>query len=1745
MEDLTDAPVQTDIPATDQPPPKLSVDQFAEKIKAKYPDYANVDNADLVKRITEKYPDYNNQIDYSQKKSPVGTPGLPNGGLNLSNGLNPFQSSPASTPYSNITTSPQAAQQLAVQQQQVQPPTNPVTNNNLQDYMKSLTPDEQKAITNATQQSQQLHSGDSLTDTPLQQQGDYNYAQTLPGKIQNSLTYLAQKATKGGLQVVKGAAYLAQLGANINSGLGQTDTHDFDSAFQSADNATNFLPKTSELQVENNKVISNLGGLAEFLPAAAAAEGTGGATLYLQMTGQGKELADNAEANGVKLNPTVKNAFILGYGAVGGYLMHGAGSAVFKSLGTGVKNDVVSEITANAIKEAAGKDLTAETWNNMLQSGAKDWEDKALQGGANFLQNTQHAITNLTALKVSDFALKKGADIANEATGGQSVFNESPGSLPEGIGDAIKTGIAFGATGSLGDISKLTPFSQYRNTTMENLIADPSNDNIAKTKDLIAQHGTQEGWSPDEIQATQAHIDQIGKVVQSIPKSLPDDKKQQAIDLIINRNDLQKQLTDVQQQTGQLDPAFQGVANNGQILIDKIDQANDKLKTLVTGDRTTYSKGIDEDEGKFFKTTNGVKEEITPQRYDLESLERDAKSKAKANQIVDDAGGIPLDKAKEILAKNEQAEPNPQVPATPPADETAGTGEVTTLVNETAGDNQVNQPIEPGVPEKIPNEDTIKVNEILDKPVIYKGEPAIVTQDGQSLVAKIKNSNREYELGNVDDIGDMSIKDLGIEHQNSIVDTDEDGNILVRGKKLINNYSDPKAAINTDNEGNVVSVNLETTDGEKRTFRGDIAEDIAYQIHLKELNKDNETKQQFEQFAGEHEPTKSAVVAAENENTAKVGTVEDNAEVPTESGGEVKRIKVKLPEKDVKSEPILKQEEKPIEQKKHEPVLETAQGEPPAKVEPELTEEEGGTEVKKTILTKRAYEGDISDDVKKYLEDKGLTRTSFSQEERSKQATDFINKFGEDAALHAVKSGDIDGGMAASILAQLQIRNSHAMSDLPEGSDEREELAKKQADNIATMEKKGYLGGEFNGQLAHEYENAELDYANVKRQVEKSQGKPLTEGQEKKVKDLTDENERLKSKLQESESKLIEETDKAFKAGGEAVKDETKAQKAKRIADKLRDNAKIHRPGVFNSATPATLIWDAAVEVTAKSIEVGGKLADAIDAGIKHIQESDWYKGLPTNKKALAEKEFKRFNNDKSGSTDLADLQARFADKQGNKFTPDEAKDIWGYMKSTYIENGVSYKDAMSKTSEDLGLSWRQVSEAVTTPKTKRMSDDMWKRQADLARYRSTVKNWIGDQDKSIAGKALQKVSGLFRGVAVFGHGGIFIGTHAGMTLFNPSTWSKVIPAFFRGWKFAYGNEGDYQRSIEELKNSPNYVIAQRAGLNNNPERINAEEYQKSQKYLGKLGLAGEKGFNAIKVLRQDLFDYHFNKLTPAERDDPSVAKSIAHLVNLATGATTVKIPSWVNEVSFAGGMEASRWEKLTASPAKATSVALNAIFNPDKASAADRVFAKVWARRVGEQVATYSALLLANAAIQNSINPKNKVNMTNPNKPDFLKFKFGDVTIDPTSGMHSTAAFIYKLGKIPFEPKNELHGDRGTKVAGKDIASYARGKLAPLYSTIADFYESQDFNGNTMPYSNAKPASYAHKLNWGEYGTSKLPLPVAEAFGVFYQSALTHGAHKKTLDNVLKGIMSGAISGTTGLRVGEYDANAPENKKK
>lgn len=178
-------------------------------------------------------------------------------------------------------------------------------------------------------------------------------------------------------------------------------------------------------------------------------------------------------------------------------------------------------------------------------------------------------------------------------------------------------------------------------------------------------------------------------------------------------------------------------------------------------------------------------------------------------------------------------------------------------------------------PEMVKQQPTFAENE--GRMVNINGERGMLEKEGQGYV--INTPTRIHDIGNAKELKDQPLADHGITPEKEEVFANEDGSLNVRGKDYQNNYSDPLAAINHDADGNVQSVNLDTPDGKKRTFRGQTAEDIAYHITLKELDKNNDHGE-FEDYINSEPEVTKEMEHAEVPETTKKNPNENNAEIP-------------------------------------------------------------------------------------------------------------------------------------------------------------------------------------------------------------------------------------------------------------------------------------------------------------------------------------------------------------------------------------------------------------------------------------------------------------------------------------------------------------------------------------------------------------------------------------------------------------------------------------------------------------------------------------------------------------------------------------------------------------------------------------------------------------------------------------------------------------------------------------------------
>jgi hypothetical protein len=503
-------------------------------------------------------------------------------------------------------------------------------NSALKAYQSHLSPEEKKDQSKV-EQAIQNRQPDRIRATTKDEQDSQHAMDTTMGKVGKSLTYLGSKTSKGAVQIAKGGAWVFN---HLNTGLSDTESKGQKDFWDKVDKITDFgITKGQEQQIEGGKgmlagAVKTGGMMAEIAPSLSGGEFTQLPKTFfaLQGLGQGKETIDAVDPD-KKLHPLVRDAFVIGSGAVNGLLMGDLGENVFGKMPAGLRKNIVTDIVANAMKEGAGKELTDGGFKQLLNNGAKDFAEKFQRFGVSALSKYNKSVVDLSALNAANFALKKGVD----ATTDKPVFNESTGDLAHNIEDIVtKQAPLFAAIGAVPEATKLLPYSNFKNDIVEHVINNPNDAENIKAK--MADLGQKSGWTPEEIQATNTHVDQIAEAAKKLPENIKPEKRADGVQLLLDRDKLQGELTKEQSKREGFDESVKDIpSKQEEYLTDKVDQANDKLRSLVTGKPTTYSKGVGEEEGKFFKTTDGKKEEITESRYNLENLERTSKQQQNEN----------------------------------------------------------------------------------------------------------------------------------------------------------------------------------------------------------------------------------------------------------------------------------------------------------------------------------------------------------------------------------------------------------------------------------------------------------------------------------------------------------------------------------------------------------------------------------------------------------------------------------------------------------------------------------------------------------------------------------------------------------------------------------------------------------------------------------------------------------------------------------------------------------------------------------------------------------------------------------------------------------------------------------------------------------------------------------------------------------------------------------------------------------
>lgn len=432
------------------------------------------------------------------------------------------------------------------------------------------------------------------------------------------------------------------------------------------------------------------------------------------------------------------------------------------------------------------------------------------------------------------------------------------------------------------------------------------------------------------------------------------------------------------------------------------------------------------------------------------------------------------------------------------------------------------------------------------------------------------------------------------------------------------------------------------------------------------------------------------------------------------------------------------------------------------------------------------------------------------------------------------------------------------------------------------------------------------------------------------------------------------------------------------------------------------------------------------------------------------------------------------------------------------------------------------------------------------------LRNYVGSlrakaerANMSPLSKAATTASNTFFNIATFAHGTVGPITHAGENIFHPSRWGNYMKNVGRTWGNTFSPKF-YEEQMARHVADPNFEMWRKAGLANDPS-VHYDEYQNAQmqKMFGFVGKMGTRGFDALKTMRQDFANSRWNRLSEQQRT-PEMAKAIADLVNHSTGAIRSKALSGSipRGLFFAAPLEASRWARILGDPYKAVDIYTK--MARGKATPSEKYFAKNVVKGHAEFLATYLGALALNAAALKASGSDDKVNFTDPSKPDWLRFKVKGRAVDPTGGIISTIGFLGRLGATVKE------GDYGE--AGKTAARQFRTKLAPAAGLATDAIFRSDFSRRPLPFSSKPGTPLNPKYTYPEYISSRIaPIPMSAGIRDFYDEMRKAGVPTPTIKQVLSAAAAhpkqaavaagiGAAAGTTGIHIGAEYVPRPEN---
>jgi hypothetical protein len=433
----------------------------------------------------------------------------------------------------------------------------------------------------------------------------------------------------------------------------------------------------------------------------------------------------------------------------------------------------------------------------------------------------------------------------------------------------------------------------------------------------------------------------------------------------------------------------------------------------------------------------------------------------------------------------------------------------------------------------------------------------------------------------------------------------------------------------------------------------------------------------------------------------------------------------------------------------------------------------------------------------------------------------------------------------------------------------------------------------------------------------------------------------------------------------------------------------------------------------------------------------------------------------------------------------------------------------------------------------KEVADEMWKKQ-----YNRRVTTQQAQEISRLANmgpvaKQLRALWNIPRTIAVAGHGVVFPITHGGDLVFRPESWGTFIKGTLDTYKGAF-SKSFTERSLSSLEREDLYDLGLRSGVD-----MGAGSHPSgliSRSYTG----PAQRAWDMLTVMRFNLWKQAMSKwvkpeMTKAETLD--LGKNLAEWANHATGSARGPIANVGGEGLFGPKLTQSKLSRVFSDPTKT----VKTFANWENATPGERAVA--WERMSGaaQFVGTNLAFLGINQGLLSALGQKDKINVTDPLKGDYMTFK-GLGVLGNVPGLHTEVRTLAKILATSFESSRQLRGESRFANVAKIGGQYAMAKLHPTIQRGLEVGLGQNWLGRPLPWSSDPGTKAKPRLSWGEYAGSIGPIPLEGPVGYTYDHLRKTGASALDATEITKGLILTGL-GATGVHVREDFIPTPTTK--